>query len=70
MICDICTLWCSRTKEQLDNRLRNIRKHPGAEFNRCPKCGSVEWATTKSFIRTRERKRRWWEIWREPPTLG
>ena len=63
-ICDVCTPWVCRTREQLDNRLRNIRKYPGVEFNRCPKCRDTEWATTSIFIRTRERqKRKWWRVW-------
>jgi len=69
-VCDVCTPWVARTAEELRNRLLTIRRYPGAEFNQCPKCRSTEWATTISFIRTRERQRKWWLWPAKEKTLG
>ena len=63
-ICDVCTPWVARTAETLRSRLRTVRRYPGTEFNKCPKCRDTEWATTSAFICTRERRQeKWWKVW-------
>lgn len=61
MMCDECKPMAPRTLGQLDNRLNNIALAGSAvSIHVCPKCGSIEYMTTKAMIeKVPEPKYRW-----------
>lgn len=66
MSCADCKPWYATTEVQLAMRLRNLQI--GGSPYPCPKCGSVDWATSREMIgeATPEPKRSW-RAWIDTP---
>lgn len=62
MICPNCAPMFATTREQLDQRLKNMAQVPGAQVHPCDKCGGTDWATSHEMIKEAvpEAKPKWW----------
>lgn len=65
MTCSTCEAMCATTEAQYEQRQRNMAAMPDAMPLPCPKCGSIEWATSREKIGIEPPKQRWW---RRPPS--
>ena len=50
MTCHFCEAMAARTKTQLELRTKRIAAHPEIHVFVCPRCNSIEWATTAHFF--------------------
>lgn len=69
MTCKICIEWVPQSREQLENRRKNLRESPHVEVFHCPNCGGTDYMTCETRISGKPkiqwdwtiRFREWWK---------
>lgn len=53
MTCAACRAWCATSEKQLSIRMTNMTGAPEVQANPCPKCGGVDWASSREMVKPR-----------------